>query len=183
MIYITYFLSKKNSQSFIQLLLFSRNLFMYLSIFIFFYFLCNTAATAAAAAKSLQLYLTLCNPIDGSPSGSSVPGILQVRTREWVAISFSNARKWKVKGKLLSHVLFLATPRTAAYQAPPSIYYMHLISILISCFSLVSLLFSLLFYNEKRGARNFTLDIICLYSRNLIYYFLHCFLSKLLFQI
>ena len=53
MIYITYFLSKKNSQSFIQLLLFSRNLFMYLSIFIFFYFLCNTAATAAAAAKSL----------------------------------------------------------------------------------------------------------------------------------
>ena len=105
------------------------------------------------------------------------------RTLEWVAISFSNAWKWKVKGKLLSRVRLLATPRTAAYQAPPSIYYMHLISILISCFSLVSLLFSLLFYNEKRGARNFTLDIICLYSRNLIYYFLHCFLSKLLFQI
>ena len=60
------------------------------------------AAAAAAAAKSLQSCPTLCNPIDGSPSGSPVPGILQARTLEWVAISFSNARKWKVKGKLLS---------------------------------------------------------------------------------
>ena len=67
---------------------------------------------AAAAAKLLQLCLTLCDPIDGSPSGSPVPGTLQARTLEWVAISFSNAWKWKVKVKLLSW--------TAAYQAPPS---------------------------------------------------------------
>ena len=51
-------------------------------------------AAAAAAAKSLQLCPTLCNPIDGSPIGSPVPGILQARTLEWVAISFSNAWKW-----------------------------------------------------------------------------------------
>ena len=75
---------------------------------------------AAAAAKSLQSCRTLCNPIDGSPPGSSIPGILQARTLEWVAISFSNAWKWKVKVKSLSHVLLLATPWTAAYQAPPS---------------------------------------------------------------
>ena len=75
---------------------------------------------AAAAAKSLQSCPTLCNPIDGSPPNSPVPGILQARTLEWVAISFSNAWKWKVKVKLLSHVWLLATPWTAAYQAPPS---------------------------------------------------------------
>ena len=63
----------------------------------------NTHAFAAAAAKSLQLCPTLCNPIDGSPLGSPVPGILQARTLEWVAIAFSNAWKWKVKVKLLSH--------------------------------------------------------------------------------
>ena len=74
----------------------------------------------AAAAKSLQSYLTLCDPIDGSPTDSSVPGILQARTLEWVAISFSNAWKWKVKVKSLSRVQLLATPWTAAYQAPPS---------------------------------------------------------------
>ena len=73
--------------------------------------------TAAAAAKSLQLCPTLCDPIDGGPPGSPVPGILQARTLEWVAISFSNAWKWKVKVKSLSRVLFLATPWTAAYQA------------------------------------------------------------------
>ena len=76
--------------------------------------------TAAAAAKSLQLCPTLYDPIDGSPPGSHVPGILQARTLEWVAISFSNAWKWKVKMKSLSHVQLLATPWTAAYQAPPS---------------------------------------------------------------
>ena len=76
--------------------------------------------TAAAAAKSLQSCPALCNPIDGSPPGSSVPGILQTRTLEWVAISFSNAWKWKVKVKLLSRVWLLVTPWTAAYQAPPS---------------------------------------------------------------
>ena len=74
----------------------------------------------AAAAKSLQSCLTLCNPIDGSPPGSAVPGILQVRTLEWVAISFSNAWKWKVKVNSLSRVQLSATPWTAAYQAPPS---------------------------------------------------------------
>jgi len=63
---------------------------------------------------------TLCNPIDGSPPGSPVPGILQARTLEWVAISFSNAWKWKVKVKSLSCVRLLETPWTAAYQAPPS---------------------------------------------------------------
>ena len=74
----------------------------------------------AAAAKSLQLCLTLCDPIDGSPPGSPVPGILQARTLEWVAISFSNAWKWKAKVKSLSCVRLLATPWTAAHQAPPS---------------------------------------------------------------
>ena len=73
-----------------------------------------------AAAKSLQSCPTLCNPIDGSPPGSPVPGILQARTLEWVAISLSNAGKWKVKVKSLSRVRLLATPWTAAYQAPPS---------------------------------------------------------------
>ena len=63
----------------------------------------------------------LCDPIDGSPPGSPVPGILQARTLEWVAISFSNAWKWKVKVKSLSHVRLVATPWTAAYQAPLSL--------------------------------------------------------------
>ena len=81
--------------------------------------LCFTyTAAAAAAAKSLQSCLTLCDPIDGSPQGSPVPGILQARTLEWVAISFSNAWKWKVKVKMLSRVRLLATPWTAAHQAP-----------------------------------------------------------------
>ena len=80
----------------------------------------SSPAAAAAAAKSLQSCPTLCNPIDGSPSGSLAPGILQARTLEWVAISFSNAWKWKVKVKSLSRVRLLATPWTAAHQAPPS---------------------------------------------------------------
>ena len=63
---------------------------------------------------------TLCDPTDSSPPGSSVPGILQARILEWVAISFSNAWKWKVKLKLLSRVRLLATPWTEAHQAPPS---------------------------------------------------------------
>ena len=74
---------------------------------------------AAAAAKSLQLCPTLCDPREGSPPGSPVPGILQARTLEWVAISFSNAWQWKVKVKSPSRVRLLATPWTAAYQAPP----------------------------------------------------------------
>ena len=74
----------------------------------------------SAAAKSLQLCPTLCDPTDGSPPGSPVPGILQARTLEWVAISFFNAWKWKEKVKSLSHVQLLVTPWTAAYQAPLS---------------------------------------------------------------
>ena len=74
----------------------------------------------SAAAKSLQSCPTLCDPIDGSPPGSPIPGILQASTLEWVAISFSNAWKWKVKVKSLSRVQPLATPWTAAFQAPPS---------------------------------------------------------------
>ena len=79
------------------------------------------SAAAAAAPESLQLCPTLCDPIDGSPPGSAVPGILQATTLEWVAISFSNAWKWKVKVKSLSRVRLLVTPWTAAYQAPPSV--------------------------------------------------------------
>ena len=74
---------------------------------------CNTA-------KSLQSCPTLCDPVDGSPPGSPIPGTLQARTLEWVAISFSNAWKWKVKVKSLSRVRLFVTPWTAAYQAPPS---------------------------------------------------------------
>ena len=76
-------------------------------------------ACAAAAAKSPQSCLTLCDPIDGIPPGSPFPGIPQARTLEWFAISFSNAWTWKVKVKLLSHAQLLATPWTAAHQAPP----------------------------------------------------------------
>ena len=75
---------------------------------------------AAAAAKLLQSCPTLCDPINGSPPGSPIPGILQARTLEWVAISFSNAWKWKVKVKLLSRVRLFVTPWTAAHQAPLS---------------------------------------------------------------
>ena len=81
---------------------------------------CSMVQVAAAAAKSLQSCPTLCDPIDGSPPGSPIPGILQARTLEWVAISISNAWKWKVKVKSLSHDWLLATPWIAAYQAPPS---------------------------------------------------------------
>ena len=77
-------------------------------------------STHAAATKSLQSCPTLCDPIDGSPPGSPIPGILQARTLEWAAISFSNAWKWKVKVKSLSRVWLFVTPWTAAYQAPPS---------------------------------------------------------------
>ena len=68
----------------------------------------------------LQSCPTLCDPIDGSPTGSPVPGILQARTLEWVAMSFSSAWKWKLKVKSLSRVRLFATPWTVAYQAPPS---------------------------------------------------------------
>ena len=73
-----------------------------------------------AAAKSLQSCRILCDPIDGSPWGSPVPGILQARALVWVAISFTNTWKLKVKVKLLSHIWILATLWTAAFQAPLS---------------------------------------------------------------
>ena len=79
---------------------------------------CHRHKYMHAAAKSLQSCPTLCDPRDGSPPGPPVPGILQARTLEWVAISFSNSWKWKVKVKSLSHVQLLATPWTAAHQAP-----------------------------------------------------------------
>ena len=78
---------------------------------------CMKVKSESEVAKSCP---TLCDPMDCSPPGSSVHGIFQARTLEWVAISFSNVGKWKVKAKLLSHVQLLATPWTAAYQAPPS---------------------------------------------------------------
>ena len=74
---------------------------------------------ATAAAKSLPSCLTLCDCIDGSPPGSPVPGILQARTPEWVAISFPNAWKWKVKVKSLSHIRLFVTPWTV-YSLPGS---------------------------------------------------------------
>ena len=80
----------------------------------------SPSAKAAAAAKSLQSCLTRCDPIDSSPTGSPIPGILQARTLEWVAISFSSASKWKVKVKSLSRVRLFSTPWTVAYQATPS---------------------------------------------------------------
>ena len=109
---------------------------------------------SAAAAKSLQSCLPLCDPIDGSPSGSTVPGILQARTLEWVAISFSSAWRWKVKVKSLSRVQLFTTPWTAAYQAPPSMgfsrqeYWSGLPSPspLISIYSTAVLLFKFMFW-------------------------------------
>ena len=93
-----------------------KEIMLLLSVSIIFFSL-----SAAAAAKSLQSCPVLCDHIDGSPPSSPVPGILQARTLEWVAISFSNAWKWKVKVKSLSRVWLLATPWTAAHQAPPSV--------------------------------------------------------------
>ena len=88
------------------------------------------------AAKSLQSCPTLCGPIDGSSPGSAIPGILQARTREWVAISFFNAWRWKVKVKSLSRVQLSATPWTAAYQAPPFMGHVNELCICLGiCFS------------------------------------------------
>ena len=89
-------------------------------LYTFFYCRGTKCQLAIAIAKSLQSCPTLCDPIDGSPPGFPVPRILQARILEWVAISFSNAWKWKVKVKSLSRVRPSATPWTAAFQAPPS---------------------------------------------------------------
>ena len=90
------------------------------SIFVYSVLIILLPYTAAAAAKSLQSCPTLCDPRDGSPLGSPIPGILQARILEWVSISFSNAWKWKVKEKSLSRVRLLTTSWTAAHQAPQS---------------------------------------------------------------
>ena len=104
----------------------------------------GTSFITAATAKSLQSCPTLCDPIDSSPPGSPDPGILRARTLEWVAISFSNAWKWKVKEKLLSRVRLFETTWTAAHQAPPSMGFcrqeywsgMPLHSLLVECKSI-----------------------------------------------
>ena len=104
---------------------------------------------SASAAKSLQSCPTLCDPIDGSPPGSTIPGILQARTPEWVTISFSNAWKWKVKVKSLSRVRLLATRWTAAHQAPPSMgfskqeYWSGVpLSSLVTCYKIIIIIIS-----------------------------------------
>ena len=79
----------------------------------------SLSSSAAAAAKSLQSCPTLCDPTDGSPPGSPVPGILQARILKWVAISFSSAWKWKVKGKSFSRVRPSVTPWTPARLLHP----------------------------------------------------------------
>ena len=101
-------------------ILFFLIFFLFVVNFVIHWNVCRMFLCAAAAAKSLQSCLTLCNPMDGSPPGSPVPGILQARTLEWDAISFSNAWKWKVKVKSLSCGWLLETPWTSAYQAPLS---------------------------------------------------------------
>ena len=87
-----------------------KNDSIFVSLIIFPFSLAKDLHAAAAAAKSLQSCPTLWDPIDGSPPGSPVPGILQARTLEWAAIFFFNAWKWKVKVKTLSRVRLLATP-------------------------------------------------------------------------
>ena len=89
-------MNRQNTEHFLD-----SEIFLYVTITVD---ICHYAAAAAAAAKSVQSCPTLCDPIDGSPPGSPIPGILQARTLEWVAISFSNAWKWKVKVKLLNRV-------------------------------------------------------------------------------
>ena len=127
---------------------------------------------AAAAAKSLQSCLTLWDPIDGSPPCSPVPGILQARILEWVAISFSNAWKWKVKVKSLSRVRLPATPSTAAYQAPPSMGFSSYMYTYISSFlSLPPILPSHPFRSSQHQA-----ELPVLYgSFPLVIYFIHQF--------
>ena len=111
------------SQQLLLLLLLGRWMVILLKDFLWYWLLAwllLLLVAYAAAAKSLRSCPTLCDPIDGSPPGSPAPGILQARTLEWVAISFSNGWKWKVKVKSLSCVWLFATPWMAAYQAPPS---------------------------------------------------------------
>ena len=112
-------------------------------------------AEAAAAAKSLQSCLTLCDPIDSSPPGSPNPGILQARTLECVAISFSNAWKWKVKVKSLSRVPPLANPWTAAWETTEN-------KIKISYFTEFSLIVSNTHTECLIGIKNCSKFFICI---------------------
>ena len=131
----------------------------------FYIFKCPAAA---AAAKSLQSCPTLCDPIDGSPPGSPIPGILQARTLDCVAISFSSAWKWKVKVKSLSRVRLLATPWTAAYHAYflaklnsvlCPVLQLHFVITVCLCGSLIPITL-----NIQRWPSNLTL-LICLFPR------------------
>ena len=111
--------------SFIEIQVYKKphiiNVFNRVSYFLLYWcVLTSVFKQPTAAAKSLQSCPTLCDPVDSSLSGSPVPGILQARILEWVAISFSNAWRWKVKAEPLSRVWLWATPWTAAYRAPPS---------------------------------------------------------------
>ena len=144
------------------------------------------AAATAAVAASLQSCQTLCDPTDGSPPGSPVPGILQARTLEWVAISFSNAGKWKVKVKSHNHVRLLATPWTAAYQAPPSMGFSR--QEYWSGLSLPSSQWILL--NYKKGRNSFFNSLSFLKSKVelgigifilFLLFWLHCWLCGILF--
>ena len=104
----------------------NKKIFPLSKIFLNYYTIFSLSLLVLSRLSRVQL----CDPIDGSPLGSPVPGILQARILEWVAIAFSNAWKWKVKVKSLSRVRLLVTPWTAAYQAPPS---MGLVPLLWSC--------------------------------------------------
>ena len=115
--------SDKRYKEIIMYIILNVTLVLKLSLGAYFINIClqsSIGGAAAAAAKSLQSCPTLCDPMDSSPPGSAVPGILQARTLEWVAISFFFAWKWKVKVKSLSHDRLVATPWTVAHQAPPS---------------------------------------------------------------
>ena len=135
----------------------------------------NGYATAAAA-KSLQSCPTLCDPRDGSPPGSPIPGILQARTLEWVAISFSSASKWKVKVKSLSCVRFLATPWTAAYQSPPSMEFSRQEYVLVSGIQQSDCYMYTHYFSYSFPIQVFTkywVEFPVLYSRSLLVSILH----------
>ena len=137
--------------------------------------------SAASAAKSLQSCLTLCDPMDSSPPGSPIPGILQARTLEWVAISFSNEWKWKVKVKSLSRVRLLATSWTAAHQAPPSMGFSR--QEYWSGVPLLSLSHSLGFCNSKYQFVSLVVPFLtCLGKGELISVYLRSHLLSLLLQ-
>ena len=130
---------------------------------------------AAAAAKSLQSCPTLCDPTDGSTPGSPIPGILQARTLEWVAISFSNAWKWKVKVKLLSRVWLIATPWTAAYQAPQSMGFSRQ-----GYWSVVPLLLCILYWNLNNKRPTFVEKKFDQSIRTLLAVFVYIYLAYIL---